>query len=142
MLVLHRKLTNQTECDITAMTQETGYVGQSDTGGGGRYNIGQYPRPGLNLLHQQVSESASSFGIWNLVYFVFGVKYFGICNGVFGLWYLVWRYTGQPVAAAGKWERCVFCLLMWYLFFGIWDLEWCIWYLLFEVHWPTCCSLR
>ena len=63
MSVLHRKLTNQTECEMTAMTQETGYVGQSDTGGGGRYNTGQYPRPGLNLLHQQVSESASSFGI-------------------------------------------------------------------------------
>merc|ERR1719458_2073401 len=36
--------------------EETGYVGQCDTGGGGgRYNTGQYPRPGINLLHQQSS---------------------------------------------------------------------------------------
>ena len=72
---------------MTAMNQETGYVGQCDTGGGGggggggRYNTGQYARQGINLLHQQVS------GFPKLV--------FVLC-----IWYLVFRILYLPVARA------------------------------------------
>ena len=79
---------------MTAMNQETGYVGQCDTGGGGgggggvggRYNTGQYARQGINLLHQQVS------GFPKLV-FVLCIWYFGYC-----IWYL--GEVHWPVARA------------------------------------------